>query len=188
MPKTKFKPSGKQCNFVGYSAESKAYLVYDKTIDKILLTRNVIFNEKHYPATKAEQVVETTESGNHQKTITLFEDIFPEENTNVRRGTPRSPQERETEPILSEMSETDHEDDDQLPTASQDVDATTSTIHEDPGMIQGNEQPMQRTRSQRTVRLPARLHDYCLIANANEVEEDPSCMAEAMKSQNKQEL
>ncbi|KAK9744954.1 Integrase core domain [Popillia japonica] len=50
QPKTKFEPRAEEGIMVGYSSESKAYRIYDPRTRKIILARDVVFDENIFPA------------------------------------------------------------------------------------------------------------------------------------------
>ncbi|KAK9702800.1 hypothetical protein QE152_g29719 [Popillia japonica] len=50
QPKTKFEPRAEEGIMVGYSSESKAYRIYNPRTRKIIIARDVVFDENIFPA------------------------------------------------------------------------------------------------------------------------------------------
>ncbi len=65
----KFEPRGARGILIGYSPESKAYKIWDEDKGKIILRRDVIFDEEDYPALNVQQV--TQEKSKPKDTIAI---------------------------------------------------------------------------------------------------------------------
>lgn len=161
-PKTKFEPRGAKGIFLGYATEAKGYRIYDLEAEKIVVSRDVVFDEEKFPA--VDGLSRKTKIGEAIPRDGILDSVFIHHHGH--QGMVKEPQLRANDEVFNLQGE--HEEAEEMPP------------------------PRKRTRAGRETKLPSWSKDYCFMAQTPEGEtmpdaQDPMNIEEVNSSPNKDE-